>query len=39
LSLREMDARPQRPPKTAAARLVERVDAAFDWPFGSRANP
>src|SRR5512134_2030708 len=34
-----MDARSQRPPKTAAARLVERVDAAFDWPFGSRANP
>jgi quinol-cytochrome oxidoreductase complex cytochrome b subunit/coenzyme F420-reducing hydrogenase delta subunit/NAD-dependent dihydropyrimidine dehydrogenase PreA subunit len=27
------------PPKTAAARLVARVDAAFDRPFGHRANP
>jgi len=39
LNQRDMEARPQRPPKTAAARLVERVDAVFDWPFGSRANP
>jgi len=34
-----MEAPNTRPPKTAAARLVERVEAGFDRPFGSRANP
>jgi len=34
-----MDAPAPRPPKSAAARLVERVERAFDWPFGHRANP
>jgi quinol-cytochrome oxidoreductase complex cytochrome b subunit/coenzyme F420-reducing hydrogenase delta subunit len=34
-----MDVRAEPPPKTAAARLVERVEAAFDRPFGHRANP
>jgi coenzyme F420-reducing hydrogenase delta subunit/ferredoxin len=39
LNQREMDVRKPRPPKTVAQRLVERVDAVFDWAFGYRANP
>jgi quinol-cytochrome oxidoreductase complex cytochrome b subunit/coenzyme F420-reducing hydrogenase delta subunit len=34
-----MDAPTQRPPKPPAARAVEAIDRAFDWPFGHRANP
>ena len=30
---------PQAPPGAIATRLLEHVEAALDWPFGSRCNP
>jgi quinol-cytochrome oxidoreductase complex cytochrome b subunit/coenzyme F420-reducing hydrogenase delta subunit len=34
-----MAAETRAPPRAAGARLLERVEAAFDWPFGPRCNP
>jgi coenzyme F420-reducing hydrogenase delta subunit/quinol-cytochrome oxidoreductase complex cytochrome b subunit len=34
-----MAAQPRSESRPAAARWVERVEAAFDWPFGAGANP